>query len=62
MPATPKPSVPLLLGEHTWVEFTNVDFPEVFSYDLNATVTPEGDENPSNNSRTVNVFVNHACS
>ncbi|MGK7911226.1 MAG: hypothetical protein AB4050_07045 [Synechococcus sp.] len=49
-------------GNHTWVEFTNVDFPEVFSYDLNATVTPDGDSNPSNNSRTVNVFVNHACS
>ena len=49
-------------GDHTWIEFTNVDFPEVFSYDLNATITPEGDANPSNNSRTVNVFVNHACS
>ena len=49
-------------GDHTWIEFNNVDFPEVFSYDLNATVTPEGDTNPSNNSRTVNVFVNHACS
>ena len=49
-------------GQHTWIEFTTVDFPEVFSYDLNATVTPDGDSNPSNNSRTVNVFVNHSCS
>ncbi|MEL7082877.1 MAG: hypothetical protein AAF268_09785 [Cyanobacteria bacterium P01_A01_bin.3] len=49
-------------GDHTWIEFTNVDFPEVFRYELNATVTPDGDSNPSNNSRSVDVFVNHACS
>lgn len=49
-------------GDHVWLEFTNVDFPEVFRYELNATVTPEGDSNPSNNSRSVDAFVNHSCS
>ena len=49
-------------GDHTWIEFNNVDFPEVFDYDLNATVTAGNDSNLQNNSRTVSVFVNHACS
>ena len=49
-------------GDHTWIEFTNVDFRRGLEYELSSIVSPEDDENPSNNVRTVSHTVNHACS
>ena len=53
---------PIAPGDHTWIEFTNVDFRSGLGYELSSIVSPEDDENPSNNVRTVSHTINHACS
>ncbi|MGK7910845.1 MAG: hypothetical protein AB4050_05075 [Synechococcus sp.] len=50
-------------NDHQWVEFSNVSFPDVDSYTLTASISPQPNgDNTDNNSRTVSSFVNHSCS